>query len=337
MQFHCVVEILVSGMSSDLSSAGWKQVTQFYMFYIVKGVMRWKHVVQTADQAAQAGRKVDRRMVKQNGGLFSLNESSAVSFDFVIEIQNSLRSSKERQRQFILTLRAWICHYTGHCFMSPRWSKIKVTAFRMTWRRYLVSWAPSEGKHRLASSHGMQPENPTWLTSGCHSQVLQYLMWLRLKVQKYIDTRTFGICWPWRNKLLLVIKLANLLLACSIRRADCHWGVGWGGGIYRGRSVCWKRYQRGDYLSWWSVNRDSACEVRHVGRSTMTLLSWACATSLIFWSSIQLCRTQELCESRGGRPGPPVPNSPYGLFGCKATLENSVRAQLLCESWVGCP
>ena len=24
-------------------------------------------------------------------------------------------------------------------------------------------------------------------------------------------------------------------------------------------------------------------------------------------------RAQELCESRGGRPGLPVPNSPYGL------------------------
>ena len=31
-------------------------------------------------------------------------------------------------------------------------------------------------------------------------------------------------------------------------------------------------------------------------------------------------RTQELCESRGGRPGLPAPNSPYGLCGRKATL-----------------
>ena len=31
-------------------------------------------------------------------------------------------------------------------------------------------------------------------------------------------------------------------------------------------------------------------------------------------------RTQELCESRGGRPGLPVPNSPHGLCGRKATL-----------------
>ena len=31
-------------------------------------------------------------------------------------------------------------------------------------------------------------------------------------------------------------------------------------------------------------------------------------------------RSQELCESRGGRPGLPVPNSPYGLCGREATL-----------------
>ena len=28
----------------------------------------------------------------------------------------------------------------------------------------------------------------------------------------------------------------------------------------------------------------------------------------------------ELCEGRGGRPALPVLNSPYGLCGCKATL-----------------
>ena len=34
---------------------------------------------------------------------------------------------------------------------------------------------------------------------------------------------------------------------------------------------------------------------------------------------------QELCESRGGRPGLPVPNSPYGLYGRKATLNSPNR------------
>ena len=33
-----------------------------------------------------------------------------------------------------------------------------------------------------------------------------------------------------------------------------------------------------------------------------------------------LCRAQELCESRGGRPGLPVPNKPGGFCGRKVTL-----------------
>ena len=44
-------------------------------------------------------------------------------------------------------------------------------------------------------------------------------------------------------------------------------------------------------------------------------------------------RARELCESRGDRPGLPVPNGPYGLCGRRATLNLSVgRAQELCES-----
>ena len=37
---------------------------------------------------------------------------------------------------------------------------------------------------------------------------------------------------------------------------------------------------------------------------------------------IQLVTAQELRESRGGRHGLPVPNSPYGLCGRKATLNS---------------
>ena len=51
-------------------------------------------------------------------------------------------------------------------------------------------------------------------------------------------------------------------------------------------------------------------------------------------------RGQELCESRGGRPGLPVPNNPYGFCGRKIPLNlNSarVRAQELCESEVAVP
>ena len=32
-------------------------------------------------------------------------------------------------------------------------------------------------------------------------------------------------------------------------------------------------------------------------------------------------QSQELCESRGGHPGFPVPNSPYGFCGHKVTVK----------------
>ena len=41
-------------------------------------------------------------------------------------------------------------------------------------------------------------------------------------------------------------------------------------------------------------------------------------------------RAQELCESRGGRPGLPVPNGPYGLYGRKALLNLNSFTQ---SSW----
>ena len=43
-------------------------------------------------------------------------------------------------------------------------------------------------------------------------------------------------------------------------------------------------------------------------------------------------RAQKLCESGGGRPGLPIPNSPCGLCGRKATLKDMFRALELCES-----
>ena len=39
-------------------------------------------------------------------------------------------------------------------------------------------------------------------------------------------------------------------------------------------------------------------------------------------------RAQELCESRGGRPGLPVPTSPCGLCGRKATLNEPPGSEL---------
>ena len=42
-------------------------------------------------------------------------------------------------------------------------------------------------------------------------------------------------------------------------------------------------------------------------------------------------RAQELCESRGGRPGLPVPNilNNYGLCGRKATLNSNIRTGVM--------
>ena len=54
-------------------------------------------------------------------------------------------------------------------------------------------------------------------------------------------------------------------------------------------------------------------------------------------------RAQELCESRSGRPGLPVPNKPYSLCGRQATLKQKqkqkscFRVEELCESRGGRP
>ena len=45
---------------------------------------------------------------------------------------------------------------------------------------------------------------------------------------------------------------------------------------------------------------------------------------------------EELCESRGGRPGLLVPNSPYGLCGRNATVEDeNDHAKRLCGAHDG--
>ena len=58
-------------------------------------------------------------------------------------------------------------------------------------------------------------------------------------------------------------------------------------------------------------------------------------------TAIALFRAQEMCESRGGRSGLPVANSPYGLCGRTATLEEEgtqiTRAQGPCENRGGRP
>ena len=46
-------------------------------------------------------------------------------------------------------------------------------------------------------------------------------------------------------------------------------------------------------------------------------------------------RAQEVYESRGGRPGLPVPNSPYGLRERKATLTLNARPAVLNVRYIG--
>ena len=40
--------------------------------------------------------------------------------------------------------------------------------------------------------------------------------------------------------------------------------------------------------------------------------------------TVKLFRARELCESRGGRPGLPVPNKPDGFCGRQATLKRKL-------------
>ena len=67
------------------------------------------------------------------------------------------------------------------------------------------------------------------------------------------------------------------------------------------------------------------------------LWSWGVGynTTSIWGMCGLVIRAQEMCERLSGRPGLPVPNSPYGLCGRKATqlLHNyyTVRVQELCE------
>ena len=39
------------------------------------------------------------------------------------------------------------------------------------------------------------------------------------------------------------------------------------------------------------------------------------------FSILYVLRAKELCEGGGGHPGLSIPNNPYGLCGCKTTLE----------------
>ena len=61
-------------------------------------------------------------------------------------------------------------------------------------------------------------------------------------------------------------------------------------------------------------------EHRHVKKEKNTQKSHVTENECLLPPHKLKRRAQKLCKSRGGRPGLPVPNSPYGLCGRKATL-----------------
>ena len=109
----------------------------------------WHKVLSTA------GIYLDWKKVKQNGALFSSNNSCSFFCDVNFEL--TLQQSQS-EKQFILALGAWICQHTRHYFIYPAQNKIEVTAFWMTSRKHPISQA--SGKHCVASSCVMQLMNP---------------------------------------------------------------------------------------------------------------------------------------------------------------------------------
>ena len=69
-------------------------------------------------------------------------------------------------------------------------------------------------------------------------------------------------------------------------------------------------------------------EVAVLGSSSLINLMVAVDVKQHNSSSSSTTRAQELRESRGGRPGLLVPNSPYGLCGRKAALNGQGRSEL---------
>lgn len=85
MGFCCAGEIAACVVSSDFLSGVCKHDAEFHIitFYFSKGLTSRQHAAQTIDQSALTSEKADWQTVKQNGGLFDLKKSSALSFDFV--------------------------------------------------------------------------------------------------------------------------------------------------------------------------------------------------------------------------------------------------------------
>ena len=84
------------------------------------------------------------------------------------------------------------------------------------------------------------------------------------------------------------------------------------------------------------IGTQELCESRD-GRTSLYGL---CGRKTTLNLNCNIIGTQKLCESRGGRAGFPVPISPSGLYGRRATFDlkvescgfGALRVQELCES-----
>ena len=74
------------------------------------------------------------------------------------------------------------------------------------------------------------------------------------------------------------------------------------------------------------------CESRG-GRPGLSVHPPLISRTWLLWTLNNMVRAQKLCKSRGGRPGLPVPNNRYGLCGRKATLEGWVLNQCSGAVW----
>ena len=90
MRFFRAVEITACDIS-DCSSEGRKEVAEFYsMFYIREGIASGKHVAQTMTNQRRLAERSTERSNKMADSSIRMSPSSALSFDFVTNIQNLL-------------------------------------------------------------------------------------------------------------------------------------------------------------------------------------------------------------------------------------------------------
>ena len=68
-------------------------------------------------------------------------------------------------------------------------------------------------------------------------------------------------------------------------------------------------------------------EAAGLGSPSLLVLTVSVDVKQLWSWTWHLVRAQKLCESRGGRPGLSVPNSPYGLCGRKVTVNLTFNVQ----------